>query len=98
MDVLFHMIILAGVFYCVLRNDLKVHHKKAMTRAILLAVVSGLVHFFLKGLRLEGFVEGKKNKESSDCSDHTKPKDCSDNDCTWNWTDDSDHSQGGTCS
>jgi len=54
MDVLLHMAILAIVFYFVLTKDLRVPHQKALTRCVLLTVVAALVHFFLKGLRLEG--------------------------------------------
>ena len=102
MDVLFHMIILAGIFYCVLKNDLRVHHKKACSRAILLALISGLVHFLLKGMRLEGFREGNKKKGTkkamdASCNDHTSEDDCygdSDISCAWDKSSDPQCSYG----
>ena len=72
MTTLFHMIILAFVFYFVLKHDLKLHHKKALTRGILLAVVAGLVGFFIRGVRLEGFQEGA---EGEDDDEEEKPDD-----------------------
>jgi len=78
MDTLFHMIILAFVFYFVLKHDLKLHHKKALTRGILLAVVAALVGFFLRGVRLEGFQEGltdeKKKAILAKCKKDGKTK------------------------
>ena len=55
MDILLHLGILAVVFYVVLTKDLKVPHKKALTRCVLLAVLAGAVHLLLQQLRLEAF-------------------------------------------
>ena len=80
MNALFHMIILALVYYCVLKHDLNVHHKKALTRSILLAVVAGGVHFLLKNVRLEGF----KEHLTGECGKYTDASGCVlDASCNW---------------
>ena len=77
------------VYYFVLKQDLKVHHKKALTRCVLLAIVAGLVKFFLGGVRFEGFKEGndnKKKKYNNKCGTNTTETDCSgytDVSCSW---------------
>ena len=71
MNILFHMIILAFIFYFVLKHDLKIHHKKALTRCVFLAVVAGLVQFFFRDSRIEGYGCNYKR-----CRKHRSKKTC----------------------
>ena len=72
------MIILALVFYCVLTKDLRVPHKKAITRCIVLAVVAVFVQFIVKRLTIEGL------QNDTNCSDFTDASQCDASNCVWN--------------
>ena len=92
MDLLLQMIILALVFYCVLTKDLRVPHKKAVTRSIVLAVAAVLIQFIVKRFTIEGLqgdttqgdtTQGDTNW-SSNCSDFTVEAECDPSNCIWN--------------
>ena len=87
MDLLIQMIILALVFYCVLTKDLRVPHKKAVTRSIVLAVAAVLIQFIVKRFTIEGLqgdtTQGDTNW-SSNCSDFTVETECDPSNCIWN--------------
>ena len=92
MDLLIQMIILALVFYCVLTKDLRVPHKKAVTRSIVLALAAVLIQFIVKRLTIEGLQgdtsQGDTTQSdtnwSSNCSDFTVETECDPSNCIWN--------------